>query len=453
MANFSVSKMNSVSCPSTCSTWEWLPGTQIRSALYPSFLAAIFKLLELCRMDSPWMLTSVPVYIQAFIAAVGDYYTYRLARRIYGEETGSWALFLQLTSVWGLMVGTRTFTNYIEAVLFVTALYYWPFPVTAAQEDGIAKDYAVDSMDVYRMKYRHFRRLLKGIAIGLASCALRPTAAIPWVFLGTFLLYFQDTWKSRLYILAIVIPSAAVVALCQVTFDRVVLGDWLFASGKFALENLSVSTLYGISSPIWYFTLGLLVITTTWYPLMLLGIFRSSSHQRLLFWMILFVCAFFSVMVHTEARFVSMIASPCIVYAAYGAHRLCGENVDQENCNSWKNSSNLLPRKSTIKAIIRLLGFINVAIALYFAMFHQSGGISVMKTIREDIDLFQRHPGAFSEERKGITLQNQPWGQFCKNDQAYVPMRVHVWSKCHSTPMFSHVHAPIEIIQLDCSPE
>eukprot|EP01138_Halocafeteria_seosinensis_P014233 gb/GECG01014532.1/.p1 GENE.gb/GECG01014532.1/~~gb/GECG01014532.1/.p1 ORF type:complete len:630 (+),score=24.75 gb/GECG01014532.1/:1-1890(+) len=433
-------------------TWEWLPGTQIRSALYPSFLAVIYKVLEYCHLDTVWLLTTVPVLMHAVIAAVGDYYTFHLAYRIYGVGTANWAFFLQVTSVWGLMIGSRTFTNYLEGVMCVAALYYWPLPMTASQDKEIAEDFPSATVDIYQMKYRQYKRLLTGLAIGLCSCALRPTAAIPWVFMGSALLCYQTHWRSRLYILALVIPAAILILIFQVAVDRIVLGEWLFASMKFGVENLIVSTLFGISSPIWYFTLGLLVITMTWYPFMVYGVWRSQPHQRMLFWMVLFVCAFFSIMLHTEARFVSMVASPCIVLSGYGAHCLCDRTEDGSATFSSNEQRNKHPLKGKINTAVAVAGLLNLMIAAYFAFVHQRGGISSIEAVRKDVELFQRYPGTVTEEGV-VRLRGTALDDRCGSKTEHVPLRLHIWSKCHSTPMYSHIHAPIEVIQLDCSPE
>lgn len=333
----------------------------------------------------------------------------------------------------------------------VAALYYWPLPMTAALQDkDVVQDFPSSTVDIAEMKYRQYSRLLIGLGIGLGSCALRPTAAIPWLFLGSALLYYQKCWSSRFRILKMVVPAAIFVLSLQVTFDRIILGEWLFASGKFGMENLLVSTLYGISSPIWYFTLGLLVITTTWYPFMLYGIWCSPPHQRLLFWMVLFVCAFFSIMVHTEARFVSMIASPCIVLAGYGAHCICDEEGSLQSPTTRNQISSTTKRK--IKSVALLVSSVNLLVAGYFASVHQRGGISAVNAVREDIELFRRSPGMITKGGS-VQLRGTPMDNRCGLQSEKVPLRLHIWSKCHSTPMYSHIHAPVEVIQLDCSPE
>ncbi|KAL9007394.1 MAG: hypothetical protein Q9173_007325 [Seirophora scorigena] len=83
-------------------TWEWK--NQLRSAIHPALFAGVYwscvRILELFRM-SPWayeeLLIAAPKFTQAVIAALGDYYTWKLAERICGRGSNeAWAASLAM---------------------------------------------------------------------------------------------------------------------------------------------------------------------------------------------------------------------------------------------------------------------------------------------------------------------------------------------------------------------
>ncbi|KAJ5256692.1 hypothetical protein N7478_012796 [Penicillium angulare] len=77
-------------------TWEWRH--QLRSSLHPLLFAAIYKLIDvfasLLRL-SPSIraefLIAAPKTVQAVISATSDYYTWKLANRVYGEDSRAYA--------------------------------------------------------------------------------------------------------------------------------------------------------------------------------------------------------------------------------------------------------------------------------------------------------------------------------------------------------------------------
>jgi phosphatidylinositol glycan class B len=71
---------------------------QLRSSLHPLFFAAIYKIvhflattLHLSAATRAELLITGPKTAQAVIAAIGDFYTWKLATRIYGKDSrGAW---------------------------------------------------------------------------------------------------------------------------------------------------------------------------------------------------------------------------------------------------------------------------------------------------------------------------------------------------------------------------
>ncbi|CAM6090733.1 unnamed protein product [Calypogeia fissa] len=66
-------------------TWEWKRG--IRSYVHPLIFAALYKLLALMGLDTPWIMARAPRLFQALVAAVGDLYLFKLSFRLFGRKT------------------------------------------------------------------------------------------------------------------------------------------------------------------------------------------------------------------------------------------------------------------------------------------------------------------------------------------------------------------------------
>jgi hypothetical protein len=71
---------------------------QLRSSLHPLLFSAVYKTsdflaasLHLSAATSAELLVASPKVAQAIVAAIGDFYTWKLATRIYGRDSrGSW---------------------------------------------------------------------------------------------------------------------------------------------------------------------------------------------------------------------------------------------------------------------------------------------------------------------------------------------------------------------------
>ncbi|KAI4120782.1 MAG: hypothetical protein LQ341_007499, partial [Variospora aurantia] len=115
-------------------TWEWK--TQLRSAIHPALFAAVYclcvgfgKLYQLSPMAHGELFLAAPKVTQAIIAALGDYYTWKLGERVYGRGSNeAWAaLFLTVVSPWQWFCSTRTLSNCLETTLTIIALHQWPW--------------------------------------------------------------------------------------------------------------------------------------------------------------------------------------------------------------------------------------------------------------------------------------------------------------------------------------
>lgn len=102
------------------------------------------------------VLAVLPNIIQAIFAAGCDYYTWKMAEKMYGlgsrtgyvtvclcleslEElkTNFDQLLMSVLSPWNWFCSTRTFSNSLETSLTITALYFWPWDMAISSGEKI----------------------------------------------------------------------------------------------------------------------------------------------------------------------------------------------------------------------------------------------------------------------------------------------------------------------------
>ena len=81
---------------------------QLRSSLHPLFFAAVYKAVDLLTTTLPLtpatraeLLIAGPKTVQAVIAAIGDFYTWKLATRVYGKDSrAAWTTVCGCIMIW-----------------------------------------------------------------------------------------------------------------------------------------------------------------------------------------------------------------------------------------------------------------------------------------------------------------------------------------------------------------
>ncbi|KAG0064799.1 glycosylphosphatidylinositol anchor biosynthesis [Linnemannia elongata] len=313
-------------------TWEWLVG--LRSVLHPAVFAALYKGLSLFGLDDGSLFIYAPRLLQALFAALGDFYAYRFADRLFENQlTANWTLFLTVTSWWNFFCSTRTLANSLEASLTIVALYYWPFMgSSSAKSKG---------------------NLKLSLFIASLTCIFRPTAAILWLFLGGSLilgLVYQGRWASIIYtgLNVAVIGSGAIVA--SAVLDKTLLyNEW------------GLPILFGIYIP--------LVLIGSYHTFQASTGFNTNLKRQILY-LSLWVVLVYSALEHKEWRFLYPILYPLLPFAADTMQRLFLSSTD------WKRS------KSRVAAVVALL-VVNGVMALYTTLVHQRGVVDVMDWVRE----------------------------------------------------------------------
>ncbi|GKV22306.1 hypothetical protein SLEP1_g32188 [Rubroshorea leprosula] len=377
-------------------TWEWEKG--IRSYLHPLLFALLYKVLALLGLDTPWFMIKAPRLLQSVFSAVGDLYLYKLSHVLFGHCVAKWALFSQLANWFMFFCFNRTLSNSFETVLTLVGLYHWPCMRISSSNIPL-----------------HSRKW--GLAVAALACAIRPTSAITWVYVGLLELYLT---QGRLkFILLEVIPIGALVLGFACLLDRLMYGSWVIVPLHFLKFNFlsSGGDYYGTHNWHWYFTQGFPVMVFTFLPFSITGIINSKYWK--LSGLIAWVLGLYSVLGHKEFRFVLPVLPVALIFSGYSLATLqeCdsskGERKGSSNINSkWPSKRQM--------AILFLLAT-NIPMAFYMSSVHQRGTEDVMNYLSKE---------AMSEKVESILF--------------LMP--------CHATPYYSRLHRDLPMRILDCSP-
>ncbi|CAA7031370.1 unnamed protein product [Microthlaspi erraticum] len=381
-------------------TWEWKRG--IRSYLHPMTFAFLYKVLQLTGLDTPYVMSKAPRLMQSIFSAVGDLYLYKLSDALYGENVARWSLFCEMANWFTFFCLNRTFSNCLETVLTIISLYYWP-----CIRDS-SKDYPVNR------KW--------GLVIAALACAIRPTSAIIWLYVGMLELFLTPN-KIKFIILE-VIPIGSLVLGFTCWLDRVMYGSWVIVPLNFLKFNFlsSGGDYYGTHPWHWYFSQGFLVMLFTFTPFSIAGIIKSKNQK--LSALILWVLAIYSILGHKEFRFVLPVLPVALMFSGYAFAQM--ESSDSPSSSVTKKKQ--VPRKkhiikwsSKLSLSVLFLLVTNIPMALYMSLFHQRGTEDAMNYLSE-------------EANKGRV----------KSILFLMP--------CHSTPYYSTLHINIPMQFLDCTP-
>ncbi|TKA24746.1 hypothetical protein B0A50_05734 [Salinomyces thailandicus] len=418
-------------------TWEWREG--LRSCLHPMLFAAWYKILAwICdaldagpraRADA---LVTAPQIPQAIIAALGDFFTWLLARKIYGPDSSAsnMALFLTAASPWQWFCSVRSFSNSLETVLTVTALYYWPWDWYIGYHPNVSSE-------------SHESSPTKGLKTSLlaaaVACMLRPTNILIWAVLA-IMLFRYDTSKLFALVGKASLCGSAVLGLSLLA-DTAFYGKFSFPPLKFLQFNVvqSLSSFYGVNRPDYYFTEGLPLLLTTTLPFALLGLwqalrarpknqnlemYRTSQITFVLALTVLVMVLTMTLISHKEVRFIYPLLPTLLILAAKPLATFLKPTVffsppRSPTTNHWRG------------ALFVLMVFSNYSIARYASSTHQRGVIDVMRYLRHQQEARLLHTPAWQNPN----------------------MTVGFLMPCHSTPWRSHlVHPEIQAWALTCEP-
>ncbi|CDW52878.1 GPI mannosyltransferase 3 [Trichuris trichiura] len=205
------------------------------------------------------------------------------------------------------------------------------------------------------------------------------------------------TMKLNLAVVMLVTAFAALI-------DRLCYGHWTFPLWNFVQFNLikGGSALFGSHPWHWYVTCGIPSVFLFHIIVIMAGVW-TSKQNRFFFQICALYVLVHSLIAHKEFRFLLPTVPLLSIYAGYFLAR---------------NAFNALTKS---KWVFGLLVLPNVLLALFTGLIHQRGVMDVTGFLNK---------------------QAQTRG-------------VEIWylMPCHSTPFYSHVHAPVQMRFLTCMPE
>lgn len=418
-------------------TWEWMPNYALRSYLHPVLIAlfaygpvaVLENVLSHIYAHSLWVslhiilpaLWLTPRLLAAVSASICDVATYSLALKLFGEDTAILALLVQLSSTLMIFSSGRSFSNGLEATFTTCALLFWRKMIDRLVMGSAESEKAALIPFSSAVYFASIAGALAGI-----SFAIRPTSLIIWFFL--WLLALPQIGLGRLFQISFtaITPAALSVILLSLLLDRYLYGFFTFPAFNFLLFNTvsGLDALYGEYPRLWYLYNGLPTAFGLFLPVALFSI----------------VCAFRYVKVSTLREFDFAIAGAGVVLvlsfgSSHKEHRFLFPVLPIINIYLGRCLTFLSPEyvsKRIRGRIIALIAAIHFIIGLYLNTFHQRGPVEVAKAIGRD--------AAFAHHSKGNHADDEI-------------MQVHFLMPCHSTPFYSIVHYPVDLVQLDCSPE
>ncbi|KAL7980276.1 hypothetical protein Chor_014605 [Crotalus horridus] len=241
------------------------------------------------------------------------------------------------------------------------------------------------------------------LALVALACIVRPTASILWAPL--LLWHFEKESNKRRLLWGACLPVGLIALGGSLIVDRIFFGKWVVVPLNFLKFNVlhELATFYGSHSWHWYFTQGLPAILGPHLPFFLHGCFSAPRKHRVFLVVVLWTVTAYSVLRHKEFRFIYSILPICMLF--------CGHSLAQLK-RRWR------------RAAVSFLLSSSLLLALYTGLVHQRGTLDVMVYLRELCNPLAR-------EQTSILL--------------LMP--------CHSTPLYSHIHCPLQIRFLQCPPD
>jgi phosphatidylinositol glycan class B len=247
----------------------------------------------------------------------------------------------------------------------------------------------------------------------------------------------------------ILICGAAVLAL-SLASDRLYFGFWTFPPHKWLYFNLSqaLAVFYGRMPWHYYLSQGVPLLTTTFLPFCVIGLWKAfaspqklpnsqSSVLRTLSLVSAGMILLLSLISHKEVRFIYPLLP---IFHIAGAPYITSFFTKEPTASSPQSTSSpvSLRHKHTLAYILS----INLFLAGYLSLFHQSAPLSVVEFLRTDFE--RLHPNV-------LAISNHD--NHSKNVSDSTELFALFLTPCHSTPWRSHlVYPALRARALTCEP-
>ncbi|EGO57889.1 hypothetical protein NEUTE1DRAFT_81897 [Neurospora tetrasperma FGSC 2508] len=444
-------------------TWEWQH--QLRSSLHPAIFGLAYKAAHwiLSALFPPafemFVLEALPKLVQSVFAALCDFYTWQLATSIFGDESNvPWtALWMTVLNPWQWYCSTRTFSNSLETTLTIAALYYWPW--------DLVQDAKSNKQEPLQVK-DNLGSLRVSLILAAVAVLLRPTNLLIW--LGVLTLTVTRLTldgespinRSTLLVLVkeIIVCGSAVLAVSLIS-DRLYFGYWTFPPYKWLYFNISQSlaVFYGHMPWHYYLSQGIPLLTTTFLPFALVGLYKATSSSqtltvlqsnilKTLSFAVLSMVGTLSIISHKEVRFIypllpilHILAAPYVFkFFTIPATSATAATTTQTKGNAAAPSSPTTTGPVTLRHKISLANLLslNLLLAIYLSLFHQPAALSVITFLRTEFERI--HPDSLSLD-SSLLQKQELFALFL--------------TPCHSTPWRSHLAYPaLRARALTCEP-
>lgn len=451
---------------------------QLRSSMHPALFAGLYyiseemmKSLSMYPQFRAMILVHLPKVFQGVIAALGDFYTWKLADKVYGRGSNfAWTvLTISIFSPWQWFCSTRTLSNSLETALTVAALYYWPWSLYEHANAALAEPNEPKTVTRTNWTFigtsnilqavQDMKHLRLSLFLAAIACLLRPTNLLIWLSIvtisvtrlglrGKSLASWNDLFLFTREALICGLGALAV----SIISDRLYFGFWTFPPYQWLHFNISqdLAIFYGQNRPDYYFTEGLPMLLTTYLPFGIIALVSATSlansysfstrtsniRFQFAFTVLVMVCTL-SLISHKEVRFIYPLLP--ILHILLAPHISTFFNFASIPAPSSGGLGDRAKPTLCLPATFRrglliALGITNVAIAMYTSLVHQRGVIDVMAFLRNDYERVH-----LSIKGELLSIENETFAGFLM--------------PCHSTPWRSHLVYPnLHAWALTCEP-
>ncbi|KAI1190141.1 glycosyltransferase family 22 protein [Nemania serpens] len=449
------------------STWEWRHA--LRSSIHPTIFAfgyfivdSFWASYQVPMVKAKWLLMA-PKVLQTAFAALSDWYTWRLAEKIYGPSSpAAWSVLLMvLLNPWQWYTATRTFSNCLETTLTTMALYYWPWELlgTEIDEEGESRDSFALFNTSSQVNSLRISLLLAAFAV-----LLRPTNIFVWAAVGTLALTrFTLGGKSPLdrrvlFTLAREVFFCGSIALgVSLACDCQYFGELKFPPLAWLHFNVTedLAKFYGQNNWHYYLSQGIPLLCTTITPFALQGLVKSldaessysvttSNALKALAFVVITTISTLSFVSHKEVRFIQPLLPALHILAApyvtsfFTTLSASGATTCPPPALGWKR-----------KPLLAIALLINVVIGGYLSWFHAAAPIQVMSFLRGEFERVHPDYLNFGSASPNATIPSE--------DGTGIPQPQELFAlfltPCHATPWRSHLIYPaLSARALTCEP-
>ncbi|KAI0902157.1 glycosyltransferase family 22 protein [Annulohypoxylon nitens] len=441
-------------------TWEWKH--QLRSSIHPAVFAFGYWIVEqyaaagMSPITKAKWLIAAPKILQTLFAALSDWYSWRLAEKLYGQgSTAAWSVLLMtLLNPWQWYTSTRTFSNCFETTLTAMALYYFPWGLLGTEDDGDSKSkYSSNSLFE---TWGQVNSLRLSLIFAAFAVLLRPTNILIWLAIATLALTRATlggksplTRGNLLIVYREALLCGSFVLGLSLLADRQYYGEWTFPPLTFLHFNVAqdLAVFYGQNDWHYYLSQGIPLLSTTIAPFVLKGLFKSldaegsnwpvttSNTLKALSFTVFTTLTSLSFVSHKEVRFITpllpafhILAAP---YITIFFTTITDISAAPTKTLGWKRTPLLFAGL-----------LVNAVIGGYLSYFHARAPISVLDFLRTEFETI--HPSHLAIPQPANATYDDDFAQ---------ELFALFLTPCHAMPWRSHlVYPALRARALTCDP-